>query len=354
MGSPNTLSSSAAVDVPDNILFTLGNDSDGVVVLNSAGIAANTALTGVLIGTPVSSAVAANSLMISNTTASGDIALYYNLAGNSQMALWVDASAQTIYAYDDINIGAKSLETTTLSLYELDTNTFQITDNPITAAKNLQVGVLQYVSGVTAMGTPLYFRAQGATGAYVTFEAQDTGAGLVETARLAGAADPYFQIGRDDTGVALNAVTDMLVLQAGGGSGNESAGFGLGIVAKLGNAASEVEERGSIDLTLDVATDAAERSSWHFTVQQTTPVVALDIYGTYLNSPLGFYFSGSTDESAEADYVKVGGYEISAGHRALCIGCEEVVVVETDETKFSHKLPVRINGATYNLMLTAT
>lgn len=65
-------------------------------------------------------------------------------------------------------------------------------------------------------------------------------------------------------------------------------------------------------------------------------------------------FTTSVDSAAVADTVSLGGYEISAGHRALAISSEEVVVTETDETKFSHKLPVRINGATYNLMLCAT
>ena len=65
-------------------------------------------------------------------------------------------------------------------------------------------------------------------------------------------------------------------------------------------------------------------------------------------------FGTSNDNAAVADLVTLGAYEISAGHRALDIGSEEVVVVEVDETKFSHKLPVRINGSTYNIMLCAT
>jgi len=65
-------------------------------------------------------------------------------------------------------------------------------------------------------------------------------------------------------------------------------------------------------------------------------------------------FPTSIDSAAVADQVSLGGYELSAGHRALAISSEEVVVVEVDETKFSHKLPVRINGVTYNIMLCAT
>ena len=65
-------------------------------------------------------------------------------------------------------------------------------------------------------------------------------------------------------------------------------------------------------------------------------------------------FMTSVDSAAVADTVSLGGYEISAGHRALAISSEEVVAADDDEAKFSNKLPVRINGATYNIMLTVT
>ena len=65
-------------------------------------------------------------------------------------------------------------------------------------------------------------------------------------------------------------------------------------------------------------------------------------------------FNTSADSSSTADEVSLGGYELSAGNRALAISQEAAVAVEVDETKFSHKLPVRINGSTYYIMLTAT
>ena len=97
----------------------------------------------------------------------------------------------------------------------------------------------------------------------------------MEVMRGINAADPYIQIGRDDTGVALNAVTDMLVLQAGGGTGNEAANFGLGISMKIGNASSEVEERGSIDLVLTDATNASEDVRLNFNLQIACAAPAL-------------------------------------------------------------------------------
>lgn len=73
--------------------------------------------------------------------------------------------------------------------------------------------------------------------------------------------------------------------------------------------------------------------------------------------PLGYPIYktlANVDSVALVDAVSIGAYDISAGHRALAISSEEVVAVEVDETKFSHKYPVRINGATYYMMLTAT
>ena len=65
-------------------------------------------------------------------------------------------------------------------------------------------------------------------------------------------------------------------------------------------------------------------------------------------------FTTSLDSAAVADEVSLGCYELSAGNRALAISQESAVAADTDETKFSHKLPVRINGSTYYIMLTAT
>jgi hypothetical protein len=59
--------------VLDDTLFTLGNDNDVALVLKSGTLNANTALTGVAIGTPVAQAIAANSAILSNTTEDGDV-----------------------------------------------------------------------------------------------------------------------------------------------------------------------------------------------------------------------------------------------------------------------------------------
>ena len=80
----------------DDTIFGIGAGNDGVLYLNSAGLAANTALAGVLIGTPVTPALAANSLIVSNITASGDILFAVNTGGHSQGLIFLDGSAGTV------------------------------------------------------------------------------------------------------------------------------------------------------------------------------------------------------------------------------------------------------------------
>jgi hypothetical protein len=68
----------------------------------------------------------------------------------------------------------------------------------------------------------------------------------------------------------------------------------------------------------------------------------------------GALFTQSTDSAAVADQVHLGAYDVGAGDRVLAISQESAVAVDVDETKFSHKMKVRINGATYYIMLTQT
>tara|TARA_R100001530_G_scaffold84695_2_gene59003 strand:- start:159 stop:1043 length:885 start_codon:yes stop_codon:yes gene_type:complete len=99
MGAANTLSSTEAKDVLDNILLTIGTDGDGAILNRSTTLTANTALTSVLIGTPVAQALAANSLIIANTTADGDILIAGNDGGHSRTALFFDSSANMAHLY---------------------------------------------------------------------------------------------------------------------------------------------------------------------------------------------------------------------------------------------------------------
>lgn len=67
-----------------------------------------------------------------------------------------------------------------------------------------------------------------------------------------------------------------------------------------------------------------------------------------------FVAKASVDSAAVVDEVAFGRYEIGAGNTVIALSQETIVVVETDETKVSHKMQIRINGASYYMVLMAT
>ena len=90
------INSATVIEVADDVQFTLGNDNDQVALNRSATLTANTAVTGALVGTPVTQALAANSLLISNITASGDVMIAGNRGGASEEYFMADTSAGTL------------------------------------------------------------------------------------------------------------------------------------------------------------------------------------------------------------------------------------------------------------------
>lgn len=97
---------------------------------------------------------------------------------------------------DDITLGVNKVKFTNYLLMEYGGGV-AIRNVSNTDYRELLLRALYPRSGIYYQLGTGYFRADGATGAYVTFEAQDTGVGLVEVARLQGAADPSFKIGNN-------------------------------------------------------------------------------------------------------------------------------------------------------------
>lgn len=91
--------SALSFTIEDDIVLSFGTTDDTAFVNSAAGLAANTTLANVIVGTPVTPAVAANSLIISNITADGDIMMANQTGGNSHTFLWADASANTVSLY---------------------------------------------------------------------------------------------------------------------------------------------------------------------------------------------------------------------------------------------------------------
>jgi hypothetical protein len=117
------------------------------------------------------------------------------------------------------------------------------------------------VAGAFSIGINGYIATNNNDNRDIPIMARDNGVALVEVASVESAANPFFQIGRSDTGVSTSTTTDHFYLQAGAGANNVSAGFGLGVPVYLSNGAHEVEERGSLDWVLETATDGAEDAS---------------------------------------------------------------------------------------------
>lgn len=90
-----TFAASTSIELGDDDLLTFGADNDIAMTDRSTSLSANTAVTGLLVGTPIAPAVAANSFILGNVTADGDILLAGQTGGNSQAVFFADLSAGT-------------------------------------------------------------------------------------------------------------------------------------------------------------------------------------------------------------------------------------------------------------------
>lgn len=100
-----TLAASKAVVVDSSLFIDDMNILDDGILALGTGAAlsykddatnANTAITGVVLGTPVTPAVAADTLFVFNQISNGDILIGGQVSGNSQAAIFVDVSAGTV------------------------------------------------------------------------------------------------------------------------------------------------------------------------------------------------------------------------------------------------------------------
>ena len=147
---------SGGLGLTDDVSIELGTGDDSVIRHRAAVLNANTALTDVVIGTPVAQAQAADTLMISNVTADGDIAMYVNSGGHSQQALWLDASAkvaylgQTGWAVNVLN-GAVKVTLGTVSAF----GTTQPTNTLVLRAGTAPAGTITTAVGLFTDGTTM-------------------------------------------------------------------------------------------------------------------------------------------------------------------------------------------------------
>lgn len=157
--------------LPDNVSLELGTDDDTVLRHRAATLAADTALTDVLAGTPVSPALAANSSIISNVTANGDLLLAVNTGTNSHGFFFADASAQALIFNDSAGDWDFRYEgDTNANLLVLDGGTDSVASGAaVTAGSAFTLSNLTSRTLVTAVGNQVHVPAgsltdSGATG----------------------------------------------------------------------------------------------------------------------------------------------------------------------------------------------
>jgi len=168
------------ITVNDDKLLKIGTDADSVILNRSTSLSANTALANVIVGTPDTEAIVANSLVISNTTQDADIHIIGNDGGNSQTFVWIDTSDYIVYFPERASFLGDTYWSTVLQA-------------------NLNAASIS---------------SWKSTDGYTTIQAYDTGVGLVEVARFAGAADPYFSMGGSQNIRGYNSGKFALVEQA--------------------------------------------------------------------------------------------------------------------------------------------
>ncbi len=190
-------------EVADDVLFTLGNDNDEVLVHRTATLSANTALTGAIVGTPKTTALAANSLIVSNITASGDIMVAGNRGGNSEEYVHCDTSTGQLKLTspaEHMLLFAGTTATDTLG------KTVRINSITNTGTANSLIGF----QSKPAQGAST---AQNVIGCEISPRVNDTFA-LTSTGTLIGAhIDAYLKgttgnIGGDVRGAQIELVTD--------------------------------------------------------------------------------------------------------------------------------------------------
>jgi len=93
----------------------------------------------------------------------------------------------------DIQMGANNIRTTDLQIRQADVDTLAVANVAYTLFKNWAVFALRFASALLADALDVSLQAQNVDNALIRLYARDNGAGLIEIARIQGAADPYFQ-----------------------------------------------------------------------------------------------------------------------------------------------------------------
>lgn len=190
----------------DDVTYSYGTDDDTVLVNRSSSLTANTALTGVLVGTPAVAAIPANSLIVSTVTADGDQVFATVPAGGSNSIEWVrnDASAGlTVFNEQGADIDHRFEGDTNTNMHVIDAGTdSQAFGSAVVSGAALSISNLTGRATVTSVGVQLHSPA-------ATFN--DTAG----AATIAIMADHFFGI-RTHTATNARVYTDAATIYVAG------------------------------------------------------------------------------------------------------------------------------------------
>lgn len=220
------IATSTALGLDDDVSLELGTGDDSVLRHRTGTLDGTTALTDVLIGTPVGQATAADSLLVSNITASGDMVFFVNNGGHSLEMLHLDGSAGTVKLGHGSAGITLSPTSGALTLDSVSAMVFQIG----------AVDILQMDDSAISS----FAAENNVAGQAVFWETEDGGASPTSTGTAGGAFN--FKTGDgvtaggsgNDTGGAGGAVTHIAGAGATGGTTNGPGGVGGAFVITSG------------------------------------------------------------------------------------------------------------------------
>lgn len=350
--------------LPDNIPGWIGSAKDGSIVLLRDALAADTAPTvaGVLEGTVEGQALAAGSIVLSNTRNDGDVAVYVSKAGSSQMAFWADgstgdtavlaASGQSVDVYIagvkqiDYADGVLAFQQATIIL----TTTGNITIAPATA---LLVTLVDNVASALDLSS--------SAGLYYDIDTRRATAGIV-----------VHQFRHQAETIASGAAAIVALIGTIGATVTYTGTTQVTTEYIMYDMARDTLAGDTPTLTIDRASAMVLRPPTEGTNVLLTDTIGLHIYsatgtptnvfgilidamsgGTTNNVQLVMANGGTEPANAVVDRVGLYAVDIAAGRATLGIRSEETVIA-TAELASTHKLVVRINGVSYGIMLTTT
>jgi len=238
-------------NIPDDILFTLGTDNDQAMLNRSTVLNANTALAGVLIGTPVTPALAANSFIIANSRENGDILIVGNDGGHSRTALFFDSSAPNTFLYNVGGTWTAGVTTWTIPAVTLG-GAVAGGDQTFTGVGNMTYTDGSIITAIDGAGTTLLIKSGGVSGTtFITLTSQSSGTDTLDIGAhsISGAVDATgqtikdvatFILGDDEgSAVAASSGTIRSADMVGGTTGNV-AGADFTMAAGLGTGTGDV------------------------------------------------------------------------------------------------------------------